>query len=126
MKRINVPELELKILKIMWDLNIPVSVQEVIDNWRSVPLPGYTTILKKLQVMEKKQLVDHQKNGRSYSYFPLIRKSEVTQSKFNTLLDDLFGGNKLEMAAAFVKDTGLSIEELDELVQKLDNEDSNE
>lgn len=126
MKKINVPELELKILKKLWDLGRPGSVQEIIDFWEGEPLPGYTTILKKLQVMEKKKLVDHQKNGRSYSYFPLIKKSEVTQSKFNTLLDDLFGGNKLEMAAAFVKDTGLSIEELDELVQKLDSEDSYE
>lgn len=123
MRKINVPELELKILSRLWDLGRPGSVQEIIDSWDGEPLPGYTTILKKLQVMEKKELVDHEKNGRSYNYFPLIKKSEVSQSKFNNLLDELFGGDKLEMAAAFIKDTGLSLDELDELAKKLEDKD---
>ena len=120
MKKINVPELELKILKIMWDLKVPSSVQEIINRWIGDSIPGYTTVLKKLQVMEGKRFVDHKKNGRSYNYFTLIEKSDVSQTKFNSLLSDLFGGDKLEMATAFVKDTGLTKGEIDSLMAILE------
>lgn len=126
MLKVNVPELELKILKIMWDLNTPSTVQVVIDNWTGEPKPGYTTILKKLQVMEKKKFVDHKKKGRAYSYFPVLKKEDVTKTKFKTLLSDLFGGNKLEMAAAFVKDTNLTKDDIQGLLDQLNKEDNNE
>ncbi len=126
MKKINVPELELKILRILWDSSLPLSVQEVIDRWSKNTIPGYTTILKKLQVMEGKQLVDHKKSGRSYIYYPIIEKADVSQVKFNNLLTDLFGGDKLEMASAFVKDTGLNKDEIDDLLSILNKERSYE
>lgn len=125
MDKINVPELEMKILKLMWDLKDPAAVQDIIDNWDE-PKPGYTTILKKLQVMEKKELVDHVKEGRSYRYFTLIQKSQVTATKFKSLLSDLFGGNKMEMAAAFVKDTGMTKEEISSLLESFMKEDGDE
>ncbi len=126
MKKINVPELELKILKIMWDSSEPLSVQRILDYWSGEPKPGYTTILKKLQVMEEKLFVYHEKNGRSYNYVPLLKKSEVSQNKFNNLLDNLFGGDKLEMAAAFVKDTGLTKDDLNSLMLQLNKDVDND
>ncbi|WP_187759828.1 BlaI/MecI/CopY family transcriptional regulator [Thiospirochaeta perfilievii] len=122
MKKINVPELELKILNVLWRKNEPLKVQGIIDNWLDDKEPGYTTILKKLQIMEEKNLVNHHKNGRSYSYFPTINKDEVSHSKFKKLLGDLFSGNKLEMAAAFVKDTDLTKDELSTLIEMLQKE----
>lgn len=122
MKKINVPELELKILRVLWHKEHALSVQDIIDSWDQDRLPGYTTVLKKLQIMEGKELVAHKKSGRSYIYYPLIKKSDVSQVKFNNLLMDLFGGDKLEMAAAFVKDTDLSEKDIDDLMLILSRE----
>ncbi len=126
MLKMNVPELELKILKIMWDLKIPSTVQVIIDNWAGEPKPGYTTVLKKLQIMEDKKFVCHEKKGRAYSYFAVLKKGEVSETKFKTLLSDLFGGNKLEMAAAFVKDTNLTKDDLQGLLDQLNKGENNE
>ncbi len=120
MKKIKVPELELKILKILWDLKEPSLIQDVIEKWSSEPAPGYTTILKKLQVMEVKEYVSHEKRGRAYGYYPLIKKSDVSFTKFNGILTDLFGGDKIEMATAFVKDTGLTKDDINSLMLLLD------
>ncbi len=62
-----VAELELKILGYLWEMDNIASVQEIIDRWKEKEKPGYTTILKKLQVMEKKELVRHEKFGKAFS-----------------------------------------------------------
>ena len=76
MKPISVPELELKILTVLWEAERASSVQEVLDDWDGIS-PGYTTVLKKLQVMEEKGLVCHEKAGKSYLYAPTVSRDEV-------------------------------------------------
>lgn len=120
MKKLNVPELELKILGVLWSRKEAMKVQEILDAWNDEPKPGYTTILKKLQVMESKEFVSHKKSGRSYSYFPLLKKMEVTANKFGNILQGLFRGDRLEMAASFVEDTEMTADEIDDLIKMLE------
>ena len=110
-----IPPLELKILGILWDTGENLGVQQVIDSWPEKELPGYTTVLKKLQIMEEKGLVAHEKSGRSHLFYPLVKKDQVSKGKIQDLLTGLFGGNRVEMAAAFFRDEKLSQKELTEV-----------
>jgi BlaI family penicillinase repressor len=125
-KKQNIPEMELKILGILWQGQKPMLVQEVLDQWRETPPPGYTTILKKLQVMEEKGLVGYEKQGRSHAYFPQVSQKEVSQEKIHGLMDHIFGGDPLAMAAAFLGDQKISKDELGEIRKLIDQmEDDN-
>ena len=79
------------------------------------PCPGYTTILKTLQKMEKKGIVGHSSEGRKYLYFPKISKDKITGKRLGTIIDRVFSGNKLSFAEYFVNSNSFSSSELEEL-----------
>ena len=118
-----VAELELKILNRLWNLNNRGTVQEVIDSWADPEKPGYTTILKKLQIMEGKGLIKHEKQGRAYIYIPLISKKDVSKNRIEDILKGVFSGNKLDFAHAFFKDTNLTKDELIEIKKMLNEKE---
>ena len=115
MAKKKVAELELKILGYLWEMGNRATVHEIIDNWKDQEKPGYTTILKKLQVMEQKELVHHEKCGKAYRYIPLVSRKEVSRNRFEELLKSVFSNNKVEFAHAFFDDTNLSMDELQEI-----------
>ncbi|MCK4542096.1 MAG: BlaI/MecI/CopY family transcriptional regulator [Spirochaetales bacterium] len=120
MMKKRVADLELKILNRLWEMDNSGTVQDVIDSWMEDEKPGYTTILKKLQIMEGKGLIRHEKQGKAYSYIPLISKKDVSRNRIENLLTGVFSGNKLDFAHAFFEDAGLSKDELAEIRKMLD------
>ncbi len=118
-----VAELELKILGHLWELDNSATVQEIIDKWKEKEVPGYTTILKKLQVMEKKELVRHEKFGKAYKYIPVVSRKEVSRSRFDELLSSVFSNNRMEFAHAFFDDSNLSMEELKDIKKMIEDKE---
>jgi BlaI family transcriptional regulator, penicillinase repressor len=111
----NIPQLELKILNLLWNLNKPVSVQDVIDVWDSEPEPGYTTVLKKLQIMEKKELVAHEKSGKMYLYYPAVEQGKVRKNKLSSFLSDVFQNDPVGLFSTLVDSSEISEAELIEI-----------
>ncbi len=124
MDKPTIPDLELKILQVLWKNNNKSSVQDIVDSWPSPPAPGYTTILKKLQIMEGKNIVTHEKAGRAFNYIPLISKEEVSKNKINSMLSTLFQGNRLDMVGAFFADTKLTKKELLQIKEMVDKQEA--
>ncbi|MCP4163384.1 MAG: BlaI/MecI/CopY family transcriptional regulator [Deltaproteobacteria bacterium] len=116
-------ELESKILKIIWKLGSMASVNQILEHWEEEKQPLYTTILKTLQIMEQKKLIDHEKNGRSYSYFPLVSKRELSINQIRNLVSTFFGNNKVAMAATLINYEKLNREEIDELKALIDKKE---
>ncbi len=119
MENPKIPELELKILQVLWHNNNRGSVQDIIDTWIGASIPGYTTVLKKLQIMEGKGLVTHEKKGRAYIYITCISKNEVSKSKIHNMLSTLFLGSKMDMVGAFFADTKMTKEELSQIKEMI-------
>lgn len=108
-------ELESKILKVIWHHGSRASVNEILEKWDGEKKPLYTTVLKTLQIMEQKELVDHEKKGRSYVYFPLVSKKEISGGLIKNLLSTFFGNNKVALATTFIGDEKLNREEISAL-----------
>lgn len=128
-KHPRIPELELKILQRLWDHRNSASVQEVLDSWDEQDTPGYTTILKKLQVMEEKGLVKHKKAGRAYLYIARLSRNEVYRDRIDRIVRGFFGGNKVEFVNAFFNERDLSLDEIrqvKEIIEKKEREAEDE
>lgn len=128
MQEIKTTTLELKVLRILWDLGNKGTIHQILEHWQHRPVPGYTTILKKLQVMEKKGLMKHEKQNRSYMYIPLVSEKDVSTNKLKDLIDLLFSGDKLALAGALFKDAAFNKEELSqvkEMIDEMEKEDKN-
>lgn len=105
-------ESELSILKVLWDQG-PSTVREVQE-----ALPeesGYTTVLKFLQIMHKKGIVNREKDGRAHCYWPLIEKESTQQKMLGDFADRLFDGSIKQLMQRAVSSKKLNRTDLDEL-----------
>ncbi len=114
-----VTELELKVLQQIWEKNRELAVNEIVEGWPENPPPGYTTILKTLQKMEKKGIVGHIQAGRKYCYFSNVSKENVTQNRLGTIIDRVFSGNSVAFAEYFVKSNEFTYDELTRLKEMI-------
>ena len=110
-----VTDLELMVLQQIWQAGEPQTVYQIVESWPERSRPGYTTILKTLQKMEGKCLVGHQQDGRRYAYFARVERDAVAGNRLETIIERMFGGNRLSFAQYFIESGELSARELREL-----------
>ncbi|RED15968.1 BlaI/MecI/CopY family transcriptional regulator [Parasphingopyxis lamellibrachiae] len=118
-------EAEAEILQIVWECQ-PVSVRTVHEQIRQIRDVGYTTVLKQLQRMLDKGLVDriHGK-GKSFDYIATQPASETRTTLLNRLVRTVFGNstNDLVMHALGRDDVSPSeIEQLKAFIAELEAE----
>ncbi len=109
-------EAELSILKILWDQGSSTvrEVQEALPDDT-----GYTTVLKFLQIMHDKGIVDREKEGRAHRYWSLLEKESTQQKMLGKLADRLFDGSITKLMQQAVSSKNLDKEDLDELEKLL-------
>lgn len=111
-------ELERQVLRRLWDLG-GGTVHEVLEGWREGPRPGYTSVLKVLQILETKGAVGHEKAGRSYRYRALLERAEASRGTIRELLHGFFGGDRLGLVNSLLDEVDLSPREIADLRRKL-------
>jgi predicted transcriptional regulator len=110
---------ELAILRVLWGRG-PSTVREVHDELSHERGTGYTTVLKLLQIMFEKGLVERDESERAHVYRPRQSEEQAQRGLVTDLLDRAFGGSaqKLVMQALTAKKA--SPEELAEIRRLLD------
>ncbi|MBC2778242.1 BlaI/MecI/CopY family transcriptional regulator [Parasphingopyxis marina] len=125
-------EAEAEILQIVWQRQ-PVSVRTVHEEIRKSRDVGYTTVLKQLQRMLDKGLVDRiPGKGKSFDYVATQPASETRATLLDRLVRTVFGNstNDLVMHALGREDVSTSeIEQIKAFIAELeaeqgDNEDA--
>ncbi len=111
-------ELERQVLRRLWDLG-GGTVHEVLEGWNEGPTPGYTSVLKVLQILETKGKVAHDRAGRSYRYRAILEREEASKSRFRELLHGFFGGDRLGLVNSLIDEMDLSPREIADLRRKL-------
>jgi predicted transcriptional regulator len=88
---------EYAILKLLWERG-PSTVREVKDELaggagdRDDEIP-YTTVLSLLQLMEKKEYVTHESEGKSYRYKASVARSQTTGLVIRDFVGRFFDGS---------------------------------
>lgn len=118
-------DLELQILGVLWAAG-PSSVREVLQSMPDGKTRAYTTILSCLQVMEKKGLVTHRREGQGYIYRPAVQKQRVLGTVVRQLLRNVFGGRPSVALHYFIAETDCTGEEIDQLRRLIDQADQRE
>jgi BlaI family transcriptional regulator, penicillinase repressor len=91
---------ELEILGVLWDHG-PSTVREVHERLSKDRPTGYTTVLKLLQIMTEKGLVNRDEAARAHVYEARAPQEHTQRALVGDLLDRAFGGSaaKLVMQA---------------------------
>lgn len=113
-------ERELDIMSVLWREGSG-TVAEVKDELADDP--GYTTVLKMLQILEEKGMVRHEREGRAYRYYPRVAQDEAGGHALRRVVDKIFQGSAELAVARLVKDTKLGPEEIERMRVLLDEAD---
>jgi BlaI family penicillinase repressor len=110
-------ERELDLMSVLWRLGSG-TVSEVRHHLRSEP--GYTSVLKMLQILEEKGHVRHEMEGRAYRYFPTVGSEAAGRSALGRIVDKIFHGSAELALARLVEERPISGEELERMRRILD------
>jgi predicted transcriptional regulator len=108
-------EAEAEILQIVWERQ-PVSVRTVHEQIRQIRDVGYTTVLKQLQRMLDKGLVDRiPGKGKSFDYVATQPASETRTTLLNRLVRTVFGNSKADLVMHALGRDDVSAREIEQL-----------
>ena len=105
---------ELEILNVLWEKE-SATVREVFEIISATKPVAYTTILKLMQIMTEKGLVERDVEGKAHLYRPTIPQTETQKGLVNDLLEKVFRGSAMNLVQHLLDDKKTSPEELKEI-----------
>ncbi|MDR1416334.1 MAG: BlaI/MecI/CopY family transcriptional regulator [Prevotellaceae bacterium] len=111
---------EEQVLQILWELQ-EGTVQDIRDKFEE-PRPARTTIATVLNILENKQFVSHTAQGRVNLYAPIVAKESYSKAQLLGIMKNYFNNSFASLVSFFAKENNLSIDELDELIEKTKEE----
>ncbi|MBO5055650.1 MAG: BlaI/MecI/CopY family transcriptional regulator [Lachnospiraceae bacterium] len=113
MKRL--PDSELEIMMIVWELDKPVTRFEIEEQMEEERKLSPTTILSFLSRLQEKGFLEVRKSGKNNVYIALIDKESYMQTESRNILKRLYKNSAKNFLAALYDGDSLSQEELKEL-----------
>lgn len=113
MKRL--PDSELEIMMIIWDLNKPVTRVEIEERLGGERKLSPTTILSFLSRLQEKGFLKVQKSGKNNVYLALIEREDYMRIESRNILKRLYQNSAKNFLAALYDGDSLTEEELEEL-----------
>lgn len=110
---------ELEILGVLWDLG-PASVREIQEALEVRRPTGYTTVLKLLQIMTEKGIVERDESRRAHLYSPRVPREQTEQQMVGDLVDRAFGGSASRLVMQALSSRPATAEELDRIRRLID------
>lgn len=112
-----------EVLRALWKIN-EGAVSDVLDALQE-PRPAYNTVATVIKVLEKKEYVSHKTFGKTNVYYPLISEKEYAKYVLKDTAKGFFNGSLNQMVSFFVKNKDLSLNELEELKNMIEEEIKN-
>ena len=110
-------ELELQILKILWQ-RAPLSVAEVRqalacgDARRQL---AHTSVITTLNIMVRKRYLRRTRHGRAYLYRPCVARTDVTGRMLGDMVDRVFDGSAATVMLNLLENADIDQDELTQL-----------
>jgi BlaI family penicillinase repressor len=116
---------ELAILRVLWERG-PSSVREVLGavNAQRDPSLAYTTVLRFLQIMTEKGLVQREDGERGHVYEPAIPAQKTKKQLVGDLMNRLFDGSVRDLVLQALGSKKVTAAELRDIRKLLDQLDS--
>ena len=117
MKRL--PDSELEIMMIIWELDKPVTRFEIEDRLDEERKLSPTTMLSFLSRLQEKGFLKVQKTGKNNVYIAQVDKESYMQKESKNILKRLYNNSAKNFLAALYDGDNLSEEDVNELMNYL-------
>jgi predicted transcriptional regulator len=108
------------IMQLIWQLE-RCTVRDILDQLNDPDMP-HSTISSVVRILEKKGFVSHKAYGKTYEYYPIVKKEEYGKTGLLNLLKDYFQGSPKRLVSFLVNENKLDLEDLNEMMQQLDDQ----
>ena len=112
---------ELRIMRVLWDLKL-ATVTEVVERMQSdeATVPAYNSLLTILTILERKGYVRHEKDGRAFTFEPIVDRGVARKSALTHLLAKFFDNSPELLVLDLFGDDHLDPEEVARLRELID------
>ena len=117
MKRLTVKEEE--IMRMFWEHG-PMFVRELLVFYEE-PKPHYNTVSTLVRGLEEKGFVGYKAYGNTYQYYPLKAAKGDKRTAWNDGIAHYCDNAFANVGASFVEEEGKPLDELKELIARIEN-----
>jgi BlaI family transcriptional regulator, penicillinase repressor len=110
---------ELEILGVLWRSG-PTTVRSVHSELERTEPVTYTTVLKLMQIMTEKGLLERDESERAHIYRPTSEQADTQGQIVRDVVDRVFGGSAAQLVMRALSEKRASPREIDEIRQILD------
>ncbi len=107
------------LMRIFWEKG-PLFVREIVDLYPE-PKPHFNTISTFVRGLEAKGYVAHEAFGNTYRYYAVAKMEDFRRKSLGNVIKSYFNNSYLGVVSSLVEDEKLSIEELRELIESVEN-----
>ena len=104
-------DLQLAIMRVLWDSGeaSAAQVQQALDRTRRLAITTVSTLLVRL---EKKGVISHRSEGRTFIYRPRVSELEMRRRTISSVIRNLFRGNPSEVVGQILSERDVSAGDL--------------
>lgn len=110
---------EEEIMNCFWDKGA-MFVRELLELYPE-PKPHFNTLSTMVRTLEANGYVSHKAYGSTYQYYPVVSREEYAGSSFKGIVSSYFNNSYLNAVSALVKDEKISLDELKDLINQIEN-----
>ena len=111
---------EMAVLRVLWSRG-PCTVRVVWEEINAKQPTGYTTVLKIMQIMAEKGLVERDESARSHVYTTSLSEEQTQRQVVGLLLDRVFAGSARKLVMQALSAKKATREELAEIRKMIDD-----
>jgi len=119
MKRLT--KAEEQIMQMFWE-NGPSIVSQLIAKMPD-PKPPHSSISSIVRILERKGFIGHKAYGRTYEYYPIVKKEEYSGMTLKEMISNYFNDSPKSLVSFLVKEEKVDINELTDLLKKLEDKE---
>ena len=99
----------------------PLYVREMVELYPE-PQPHFNTVSTTVRILEQKGHVGHEVIGGSHRFYAITQMENVRDSRLSSFMKKYFGNNYLSAVSTFVKEEHISVDELRQLIDMVENQ----
>ena len=116
---VKISDAEIEVMKVIWEKKEVTSLEIIKElesrNWNDNTIRTLIT-----RLITKKAVGISKKEGKTYTYVPLVKEGEYKVKKTKSLLKQLYHGSLDEMLLNFVDSNEMSKSELKNLIHQIE------
>ena len=109
-------DLQLQVLQALWQLR-KATIYDVLDALPEEGRPKYSTVQTVLRSLEKRGLVKHTTQNRTFIFRPNLSQQDLQQGMLGDFLERIFGGSPQSLVATLLDSPLMTEDDIRELKQ---------